>query len=122
METVRQWVAPHDGNVRIEGAPTLHGANADGFALAVLKNTEKVWSARLASEETKEVWCDTKVAVRAGDCLVFMAQKDTPPAPAPKAPPQEKKDGTTKILWDPVITCEGYESAGVFDVNKHRRC
>ena len=101
---VRQWVAPHDGTVRVEGAPTLNDANADGFALAVLKNTEKVWSARLVWPETKELSCDTKIAVRAGDSLVFMVQKDDLPAPAPKRPPQEKRDETGKILWDPVIT------------------
>jgi hypothetical protein len=78
-DAVRKWVAPHDGTVRIEGAPTLECPSADGINVAVLKNTllkntDKLWTGQLATPKTKASSYDTTVAVQAGDSLAFIAQ------------------------------------------------
>jgi hypothetical protein len=75
-DVVRKWVAPHDGMVRIEGAPALDGANARGLDATVFKNGEKIWAARLSTAGTAAAAHDLKAAVHSGDALMFVLQKD----------------------------------------------
>ena len=41
--SVRQWVAPHDGTIRIEAAPRFDGAAPGELSLVVTNGAEKLW-------------------------------------------------------------------------------
>ena len=77
-DAVKKWVAPHDGDVRIEGTPATDASNTGGFVVSVRRNAKEVWSARLASPETRISSLDTTVAVRAGDAIAFDVHKLEP--------------------------------------------
>jgi hypothetical protein len=79
---VRKWIAPHEGTVRLEGTPTLDGANSSGVAITILKNDDKVWSAKLTTPEAAPY--DTNIQVKAGDALLFVAENTVSmPNPGP---------------------------------------
>ena len=132
-DVVRRWVAPRDGTVRIEGTPTLKGANRDGLAVAMARNAEELWSAVLHGPEPVTNFFNKSVAVRAGDGISFIARKHPPELEveaelAPEAQlsadelsavadelsadqlsavareAQAKQAGLTQILWDPAVT------------------
>ena len=76
-DAVRKWVAPHDGTIRIEGAPALDGSNADGVTVTVLKNAGKVWSAELVTPGSGMSSCDISIPVKTGDSLEFVAHNNS---------------------------------------------
>ena len=76
-DAVRKWVAPHDGNIRIEGAPAVADTSAHAFAPRVLKNAKELWSAQLTSN-THSSSHDMTVAVRKGDAISFVVHSSEP--------------------------------------------
>jgi hypothetical protein len=75
QDAVRKWIAPHDGMVRIEGAPSLEGTDADGFAISLVKNTNELWSSRLLSTNALASTHDLTVAVHKGDAIAFVVHE-----------------------------------------------
>jgi hypothetical protein len=70
-DAVRRWVAPHDGSVYIEGAPSVDKMIADGFIAKVLRNTDEIWSAKLDPPYKKVYSLNTTVKVHKGDAITF---------------------------------------------------
>jgi hypothetical protein len=91
--SVRQWVAPHDGTVRIEAAPRLDGADPGELSLVVSRNAETLWDARLAPPGATTATCDQTVVVRKADTVSFAVLKTSPAKAA------------GRVLWNPTITC-----------------
>ena len=89
-ETVRKWVAPHAGAVRMEGSVSLYSSDGDGIQAMILKNEAEVWSARIAQDNKLKSY-DMTLAVSTGDAIYFIAKRNGE-QPADRA------------AWDPVIT------------------
>lgn len=125
---VRQWVAPHEGIVRIEGAPSIDGTSTHAVDARVLKNAGELWSARLGAPGKQASLHDTTVAVRKDDAIAFVVTKSRAtkkaaeleldtimekdaddtlvglPDPPIALPQQDKQASTVRVLWDPVVT------------------
>jgi hypothetical protein len=71
VDAVRRWVAPHDGNVRIEGSLAIAGPRTYGLASDILKNTKEIWSAKLSSDNPGASH-DLIVPLRKGDTVSFV--------------------------------------------------
>ncbi len=111
-DPIRKWVAPHDGNVRIEGTASIDGKDTVGFGVHLLKDADEIWSAQLISPDKESSSHDKTVAVRAGDAISFIVHKleletrvkQSNGAPAPQI---------GKVLWDPAITYVDSTEAGM---------
>ena len=78
-DAARKWIAPHDGTVRIEGAPALRGRQSDEIDVSVLKNDATAWTAALGSKLVAAT-CDIDVPIKKGDALYFVVHSSAPPA------------------------------------------
>lgn len=123
---VRKWTAPHDGKVRLEGAPAIDSKTAESITVSVKKNAEDVWSAKLlhaAGEEAGKTAKDGKVEKSArtshdfelnvikGDSVFFIVRRFKNPAgdqpdalPATALKTQAEQASLTQVLWDPAVT------------------
>lgn len=90
VDAVRQWVAPHDGAIRVEGQVEVKQPGGSGIYAKILKNATEVWPERLVTCGKTESH-DTTFSVRKGDSLSFIVRRNGA-IPADKA------------SWDPVIT------------------
>ncbi len=89
-DSVRKWVAPHDGKVRIEGTAEVEKKGGQGLYVGILKNAAEVWPSRLVKFGNATAH-DLTVEVSKGDAIRFIVKKNGKNAPE-------------KVLWDPAIT------------------
>jgi hypothetical protein len=89
-DPVRKWLAPHAGEVRIEGAIMLEADSGQGVSVMILRNDSKIWPARTVSHEKKEVH-DITVSLNRDDAIYFVVRRI-------------EKTKQVKASWDPVIT------------------
>jgi len=89
-DPVRKWLAPHDGQVRIEGAVTLEEGSGQRASVKIMRNDSEIWPARTVSDEKKEVH-DITVSVNKDDAICFVVKRID-------------KTKQVKASWDPVIT------------------
>lgn len=113
LDSVRRWVAPYDGTVRIDGRVRLVQATgaeraeyraADGVRVAIQHADTELWSQRIGPDDHFEFAPTgvTAVPVRRGDAVYFRVQSVL--------------DGNyDQVAWDPDITYVGL-AAGT-DVN-----
>ncbi len=90
-DAVRQWVAPHDGNIRVEGTVSSAAQAGDGINARILHNSAAVWPARPV-QNGKPAPHDLKLAVKKDDTLSFCVSQKGSSA------------GEVRVTWDPVIT------------------
>lgn len=88
---VRQWVAPHDGIVRVEGTVSLAAGERDGVEAQICHNIATVWSTRLA-EHGKTGMHDIQFVVAKGDAISFGVSKHS------------SLGADCRATWDPVVT------------------
>ena len=92
VESVRKWIAPHGGEVRVEGKVSFDTNANDGVFVQVQENNEELWHSKLLSKGYSAMH-DLTVKVEQGDAISFVAG-------------MKAASGTnaTKVMWDPVIT------------------
>ena len=98
VDTVRRWLAPWSGAVKVTGPITLAGADSrDGVRVAIQKNGTELWSATIPPGGTATVSPpDTIIPVFKGDRLYFRVQSID--------------DGAADAVnWAPVITYQDAE-------------
>ena len=113
LDTVRRWIAPFDGAVRIEGpvrlaastsAARAASANADGVRVAIQHEDTELWATDIgARDDTEHAPQGTgSVTVQRGDRIYFRLQS--------------RGDGSLdEVSWDPQVTYLNVPS--VSDVN-----
>jgi hypothetical protein len=80
-DAVRKWIAPHEGTLRIEGAPALVDKNSGELDVSVLKNDQGAWTGTLGANAASAS-CDVNVTVKKGDALYFIVHSSAPPSGA----------------------------------------
>ncbi len=75
-DAVRKWVAPHNGNIRMEGAPAISQGSADAVVVSVLKNPKELWSSRLAAQRDQSSSHDLTIPVSKGDEISFIVHRE----------------------------------------------
>ncbi|WP_051367030.1 SpvB/TcaC N-terminal domain-containing protein [Hamadaea tsunoensis] len=97
LDTVRRWVAPYAGVVRVDGTVTLQSGGAgDGVRVAVQHEGTELWSDTIEAADSSPHTPSNMdaVTVAAGDRLYFRVQS--------------RDDGShDEVAWDPVITYQG---------------
>ncbi len=86
---VRRWMAPHGGEIQVEGEV---GGEDENFLASVLLNANQVWP-QAAPARAGTLAHDLKMTVIQGDAVSFRVARKDPTGKVPK-----------KIRWDPVIT------------------
>lgn len=76
-DSVRKWVAPKSGKIRIAGnVAKSNPGGGDGVIATVLKNSTKLWSQTIAYNDTAGYELGVTVEVRAGDAIYFIVNKN----------------------------------------------
>lgn len=105
QDTLRRWVAPFDGSVRIDAPVTFTptGPSPDGVRVAIQKNPTtppgdaELWSATLTTDGQTATPALGSVPVTKGTRLYFrVGSRDN--------------GANDEVLWDPKITYEGHTS------------
>jgi hypothetical protein len=91
--SLREWVAPHGGVIRIEGR--VSNGRADCVSASIWQNGAKLWSASHLTQG-KVVSHDLTATVEEGDPVCFVGEK--------KSATKSVNIGYDKLNWDPVIT------------------
>jgi|GEM_PF-1019035 len=91
VESVRKWIAPHGGTVRIEGKAELVQNNNKNIFVQILKNSDELWKPNAFTYE-QPASHDLTVKVKQDDTVCFIAGIKT------------EDENAAKVLWDPVIT------------------
>lgn len=86
--SVRRWIAPHGGTVRVEGTVIFDANNAFAARALLLHNTKQKWSAKPGQSDSHDILID----IKQGGTIDFVVEAE----PA--------KTVQTKTVWDPVIT------------------
>ncbi|MFC0629173.1 hypothetical protein, partial [Kribbella deserti] len=114
LDTVRRWVAPLNGTVKIEGpvklaedtaAARAASTTADGVKVAIQREESQLWSAQIGAKDNTSRTPSgvSSVAVTKGQRLYFRVQSVS--------------DGSLdEVEWNPVVTYLNVSSATV-DVN-----
>jgi RHS repeat-associated protein len=114
LDTLRRWVAPYDGTVKIEGNVRLSGdtatarsasTTADGARVAIQREDTELWATQIGAKDDSAHPPGNvdSVTVHRGDRLYFRVQS--------------VYDGSLdQVSWDPVITYLNVP-AGATDVN-----
>ncbi len=89
-DAVRKWIAPHDGEVRVEGAIRQIQADTSIARFEIMKNATGVWPSKTVPSG-KAVNHDFNLTVQKGDALYFILKKNV-------------SAGPEKVVWDPVVT------------------
>ncbi|AKG34393.1 hypothetical protein VK70_07240 [Paenibacillus durus ATCC 35681] len=91
-DSVRKWVAPRSGMIRITGnvAKNNPGGGGDGVVASILKNKTKLWIKSIAYNDTAGYDVELTVGVRSGDAIYFIVNKNK----------ESTYDGT---VWNPAI-------------------
>ncbi len=111
VDTVRRWLAPWHGAVRISGPIAHAGADSpDGVRVALQKNGTELWSTTIAAGSTAPVTpTDVPIPVAKGDRIYFRVQSvDNGAADA--------------VNWAPIITYQdedGADQEPAVDANGH---
>lgn len=90
-DAVRQWVAPRDGSVRVEGSVSVGPGNGDGVKAEIAHNAAVAWPAGLV-QHGKPLAHDVRLSVRKGDMVSFRVGRNGSVTP----------DDRTQ--WNPAIT------------------
>ncbi|MDX2564918.1 SpvB/TcaC N-terminal domain-containing protein [Streptomyces sp. TX20-6-3] len=102
LDTVRRWVAPYDGTVRVDGRVQLTqdpsparaaSTKADGVRVTIQHKDTELWAQRIGPDDHTEFTPGNvaSIPVRKGDALYFRTQSIL--------------DGTyDTVAWDPAIT------------------
>ncbi|MFJ6352732.1 SpvB/TcaC N-terminal domain-containing protein [Streptomyces sp. NPDC092046] len=105
LDTVRRWVAPYDGNVRVDGPVQLTQdpsaaraayTKADGVRVTIQHKDAELWAQRIGPDDHTEFTPGNvaSIPVKKGDALYFRTQSIL--------------DGKyDTVAWDPVITYTG---------------
>ncbi|MEJ3742963.1 SpvB/TcaC N-terminal domain-containing protein [Actinomycetes bacterium KLBMP 9797] len=105
VDTVRRWVAPFDGTIRVSGdvrlvedtsAERAAYTKADGVRVAIQREASELWSRQIgATDYAAHTPSDVgSVAVKRGERLYFRVQSNA--------------DGAfDKVAWDPQVTYTG---------------
>lgn len=97
-ESIRKWLAPHGGVIRVEGTAALPaGASGETYA-RLLHNADEIWQAAPLTPQ-QPASHDLTVTVQQGDALCFLV--------GTKAAGGENNP----VNWDPVITYTQSEPA-----------
>ncbi|HWN71507.1 MAG TPA: toxin TcdB middle/N-terminal domain-containing protein, partial [Haliangium sp.] len=97
-DTLRRWVAPHDGTLAVSGSVQLVQSSADGVRVAIQHNGSELWAASLKDTSARTPSGVDAIRVRAGDRLYFRVQSVL--------------DGTgDEVAWDPQIRYAGAGTA-----------
>ncbi|MER6591182.1 SpvB/TcaC N-terminal domain-containing protein [Micromonospora purpureochromogenes] len=105
LDSVRRWVAPYDGTVKVEGAVQLapgtaaaraESRTADGVRVAVQKEGTELWSARIEADDdgAKTPTGVDAVTVSRGDRLYFRVGSAA-------------DGGLDEVTWDPKVSYVG---------------
>jgi RHS repeat-associated protein len=96
VDTVRRWVAPWGGGVRVTGPITLaDGASVDGVRIALQRNGTELWSTTIAPGSTAAVSPPADlIPVSRGDRLYFRVQS-------------VDDGGRDAVNWAPIVTYQG---------------
>lgn len=89
-DSIRAWVAPYAGTVRIQGVPKLQYTGGDGVVVKILKGATTVWGPQTITTTTG-ISHDFTTTVSANDVIYFVVNKNG-----------TNTNDTT--LWDPVIS------------------
>ncbi|MBB6670812.1 GH36 C-terminal domain-containing protein [Cohnella nanjingensis] len=110
-DSVRKWVAPQTGTVRITGRVFKADEGGDGVVVSVQKNHESMWHRILQPGDQTGYATDadlSRVPVNAGDAIYFIANS-LPPPPGDWGSGDDSKNATR---WDPVVTYISDGSSG----------
>lgn len=89
-DSVRKWVAPYAGTVKITGTVKKENTSGNGVDVTIKKNSSTVWGTHLITT-TSGMAHDITVTVSAGDSLYFIVNRNG-----------DNAYDTT--LWDPEVT------------------
>jgi RHS repeat-associated protein len=93
-DTLRRWVSPYDGTLRISGSVKLAQPSPDGVRVAIQLNQRELWSASLDSTTAKTPSGVEAVQVHVGDRIYFRVQSVL--------------DGVNdEVVWDPELRYSG---------------
>jgi hypothetical protein len=93
-ESVRKWIAPHGGVVRVEGRVAIDSNGTGGIICKLLHNGDELWHPRLLTH-VQPASHDLTLAVEQGDAISFIVGIKSASG---------KNINTDKVMWDPVIT------------------
>lgn len=88
---VRQWQAPRDGAIRVEGVASVDAKAARAIEVKVMRNADAIWPVRAVEPGTSAAH-DVRVEISKGDTISFIATR------------QVGATGEHRVAWDPVIT------------------
>ena len=88
---VRQWLAPHDGTIRVEGSVMAGSGKSDGIKTEIIHNATVVWPTDITQPGKFSVH-DLHLKVKKGDMVSFRAGQNG------------SVSTDDRILWNPVIT------------------
>jgi RHS repeat-associated protein len=98
-DTLRRWVAPHDGTLAVSGSVQLVQSSVDGVRVAIQHNGSELWAASLKDTSARTPSGVDAIRVRAGDRLYFRVQSVL--------------DGAgDEVAWDPQIRYAGAGTGG----------
>jgi hypothetical protein len=89
--SVRRWIAPHGGTVRVEGEVAFEQNGDCGVIAVILHNAKEVWRTKLSAASPNSH--DLSLQVEQGDAISFVVSQVSHAESSP-----------TKASWDPVIT------------------
>jgi len=89
-DAAREWIAPHDGKVRIEGMVRVDRPDGGRVWVVIQKNSAEVWPSRPVLSGNP-VAHDLNVTVAKGDAIYFIMRKSS-------------SAESEKVTWDPVVT------------------
>lgn len=88
---VRQWIAPRDGQVRVEGSVSVGPGKGEGVKAEILHNAAVAWPARVVQHAQPSTH-DLRLTVKKGDALSFRVSHNGPVIADDRA------------QWNPAIT------------------
>ncbi len=88
--SVREWVAPRKGRVRVEGAVATEGERATGATVSIVHNGREACSYQIGTPGSS--WShDIRIDVEQGEAIEFIAERTG-------------GQSGVKVIWDPVVS------------------
>lgn len=76
-DSVRKWVAPYSGTIRITGNVAKESTDGgDGIIATLLKNSTRLWKRTIAYNDSTGVELNLMIEVTAGDAIYFRVNKN----------------------------------------------
>jgi hypothetical protein len=94
VQAVRKWIAPHGGEVRVEGKVALEQKAGGGVLVRLEHHSRELWRPKQLAAE-KPASHDLTLKVEQGDAISFGVGPVAAKTPGADA---------VKVVWDPVIT------------------